>query len=166
LGDLKAYMEAASDFLVQVRPDSLTRSKRGSIFGEIWCECGSQAFPHVNWSDFPVVVLSWWLHATVSLLDGTERKVDINFMDGPYEVRLFAKARDKWQAELVEDRGSGLEIRQFEFAPAPLIRSLINCSGELAEACSRNRWTSDDIDSIILYRERLIECAAKSRELR
>lgn len=57
-------------------------------------------------------------------------------MDGPYVVRVFAKCRELWQGEFVESRVVGTKvIHQFDFAPDPLIRSLIACSDDLLQEC-------------------------------
>jgi hypothetical protein len=117
-----------------------------------------------NWSDFPIVVVSWWLEAVVGLVDGRKRNADVSFMDGPYMVHVFAKHRELWQAECVERRAAGTNvIHQFDFTPDPFIRSLIPCSDDLLQECSAKGWESTDVDSVILQRERLIHYVAKNR---
>ncbi len=133
---LKIQMPAGTDFVLRVQPGSLTRSRHGSICGQIWCESGTLAFPALQWNDFSVRVVRWWLEAAVGLVDGRKRKAEVNFMDGPYVVRVFAKCRELWQGEFVESRVVGTKvIHQFDFAPDPLIRSLIACSDDLLQEC-------------------------------
>lgn len=160
-------MQGAPEFVFRIEPESLTRSNHGSICGPVWCQFGEIEFPQSHWSDLVAAVLSWSLEATVTLANGRKRNAGIRFLDGPFEVRVFSKRRHEWQAELVEERLTGTYIHhQFDFAPEPFIQSLLACSDEVLQACSKNGWTSGDIDSIILQRERLFHYAAKNRDLR
>jgi hypothetical protein len=160
-------MDTATDFMLRVQPGCLTRSGHGNIFGQIWCEFGTLAFPQSHWTDFPIVVVCWWLEAIVGLVDGRKRTADLSFMDGPYMFHVFAKRRESWQAEWVERRAAATNvIHQFDFTPDPFIRSLIACSDDLLQECSEKGWASADIDSVISQRERLIHYAAKDRSLR
>jgi hypothetical protein len=160
-------MQIGTDFVLRVQPDCLTRSGHGSICGQVWCESGTLAFPGPHWNDFPIVVVSWWLEAIVALVDGRKRNADVNFMDGPYMVHVFVKRRESWQAEWVERRAAGTNvIHQFDFTPDPFIRSLIACSDDLLQECSAKGWESNDVDCVILQRERLIHYVAKNRSPR
>src|SRR5688572_22893418 len=73
---------------VIVETASLHRSDVGSVTGEIHLRLGSDAFPETGWSDFPIVILSWWIGALLALLRGESRSEDLQFMDGPLVVRL------------------------------------------------------------------------------
>jgi hypothetical protein len=153
-----------TDFVLRVAANTLARSKLGTISGEVWCQLGEEGFPQVGWSDIAAAVVSWWLESTVRLVDGRKRNAVMRFMDGPFEVRVFAKRRDLWQADLVDEHPP-VKIRQVEFMPDQFLRSLIASSGEVVEQCLKNGWKSNDVDSIILHRERLIHYAAKNRGL-
>jgi hypothetical protein len=102
-----SMVQAANDFVFLVEPESLTRSNHRSICGPVWCQFGDIEFPQSHWSDLVVAVLSWSLEATVALVGGRKRNAGIRFLDGPFEVRVFSKRRDGWQAELVEERLTG-----------------------------------------------------------
>lgn len=79
--------------------------KRGSspIFTIYWIQ-DQVAYPENQWLDFGSVILSWWLVAAKSLLEGAT-EAELPFMDGPYclEVRrfgnqLYVSANDQsWQ---------------------------------------------------------------------
>lgn len=158
-------METKPEFVVKVESESLKRSPKGTIAGIICCQRGEHSFPQRQWYDLPMAVLSWWLQTTVSLVDGKERTVEMSFMDGPYYVRVFSKSRKLWDAELVEDRLTRV-VQQFEFAPAPYIRSVLTCADSLLDRCSAEGWSSRDIDSIALHRKRLNESLSKRPNLR
>lgn len=154
---------AGPGFVLHVDPSDFSSSGHGSIHGPIWNEHDTLAFPGPHWNDFPVVVLGWWLGAVVVLTEGGSRSATVPFMDGPYKVHLFAKHRETWQAERVKWWVDGAAvIDQFDFAPEPLIRSLIVCADKLLLACAANGWKSADVDSVISLRERLIRVGSRT----
>lgn len=161
---MQVQIQTRTDFVLRVQP-GLTRSAHGSIWGQVWCESGTLAFPQPHWTDFPVVVVSWWLEAAVELVVGRRRSAKVSFMDGPYMVHVFAKRRELWKAGFAETRVPGTRvIHQFDFAPDPFIGSLIACADDLLRECLAKGWESADIDFATLQRERLITVAAGERK--
>jgi hypothetical protein len=59
----------------------------GNITGQIAVELGGVAFPAADWSDFPVIVMGWWLEALHSLY-AQRRDCQTDFMDGPFHLKL------------------------------------------------------------------------------
>ena len=57
------------------------------ITGTLFVELGGNAFPDAGWSDFPVVVLGWWVRAALAL-QRTGAPTSFMFMDGPFELEL------------------------------------------------------------------------------
>jgi hypothetical protein len=60
----------------------------GNVTGVIYVELESGAFPETGWSDFPVIILSWWIEAWIQLEAPARRKVQWRFMDGPHSLTL------------------------------------------------------------------------------
>ncbi len=60
---------------------------RGSnpIFTIYWTQDGV-AYPADQWLDFGSVILSWWLAAAKSLLEGAV-EAELDFMDGPFRLK-------------------------------------------------------------------------------
>lgn len=144
------------DLLLHLRPESLTCSGHGAIWGEVWFQFGEQGFPETGWSDIAGAVISAWLEAAVALTGSSNGSATVRFLDGPYKVRVFAKSQNSWEAELMVTRSSAVAIRQrLEFPSEPFIRILMSCADNLLERVTKNGWVSGDIDSIILQRERL-----------
>ena len=50
-----------------------------------------QPFPHPDWDDFVLPILTGWLQSIRSLLTGDKKVVLLRFMDGPYSIRLKIK---------------------------------------------------------------------------
>ncbi len=65
-------------------------NERGAnpVFVIYWTHNGT-AYPEEGWIDFGSVVLSWWLVAAASLLNGS-RMEEFLFMDGPYQLDVRA----------------------------------------------------------------------------
>ncbi len=60
----------------------------GNVTGTIFLDLQGRAFPDRGWSDFPVIILGWWIDAWLQLEVPTRREVQWLFMDGPYAATL------------------------------------------------------------------------------
>lgn len=56
--------------------------------GRIWLTIGEQAFPDEGWYDLPGILLETWMPGLNSFFLGNSDSCELQFMDGPYEVRL------------------------------------------------------------------------------
>ena len=76
---------------------------RSPIFTIYWTQ-DQAAYPEEQWLDFGAVLLSWWLIAARSLLEGAA-EAELSFMDGPFRLKarrvgnlLYVSADDQpWQ---------------------------------------------------------------------
>ena len=63
--------------------------KAGNVTGVIFLELQRGPFPEAGWSDFPVIILGWWIEAWLQLETSAQRReVQWRFMDGPYSATL------------------------------------------------------------------------------
>lgn len=137
--------------------DSLQLSSTGSVYGNIWVESAGQAFPSREWSDFPLVVLGWWMNA---LHDDSVIK-ELRFMDGPHMIRLSATEDvSTHRAEMITTRARGREVKELECdADIPqLRRELYGYAIAVVKFCERQGFDSPDL-------ERLVECVRLSVKL-
>ncbi len=51
----------------------------GNVTGVIFLESQGRAFPERGWSDFPVIILGWWIDAWLQLEVPTRREVQWPF---------------------------------------------------------------------------------------
>lgn len=65
------------------------QSREGAnVTGVIYVELESGAFPAKGWSDFPVILLSWWTEALLQLEVPARREVQWRFMGGMHNLTL------------------------------------------------------------------------------
>src|SRR5262252_3125271 len=96
----------SSDITLKIDPESLHRTKMGTISGEIWLQGNEWAFPAERWNDIVIPVLSAWLAAVSDLWRGVRKRDLVHFMDGPYFVERTASA-NQIELLLTTDRPHG-----------------------------------------------------------
>lgn len=103
---------------VVVSPSTWSHTKSGSLYGTIALSAGEEFWPSEDWTDFPLVLVRWWLTA----LSAKTFPIYLEFMDGPYELQLVGPALDCCQV-LGKDTGSG-EVD---------LDAVLDCSGLIGE---------------------------------
>ena len=130
---------------VVVNTGTLARSRRGSITGEIFLRHATEAFPDSRWSDFPVVVLSWWIEGIRKVVAGQDDSYVGHFMDGPYAFVVKRRARNA--ASIAWGRRDEEEfVEEVDFYA--LRRSAVVAGQHVVAACHARGWSSDDLDSL------------------
>ena len=75
--------------MIALDPQTFQQSREGgNVTGVIFLRLEVGDFPEKNWSDFPVIILCWWIDAWLQLETPTRREVQWRFMDGPHSVTL------------------------------------------------------------------------------
>jgi hypothetical protein len=130
-------------------------SAKGLGFGEISLHVGELTFPDSSWTDFVVVVLTWWCSALFRLLAGEPKPIEVRFMEGPYLVMLGPLNGDVVHLVLVEDRWKR-EIRgETDVDTRILIRSVLSAADIALMECKSRSWWSDDADKLLAARDEL-----------
>ncbi len=144
----------AGELAINVDTKSLERSPSGSITGGIWVQVGGVAFPEEGWSDFVVVILTWWSDALCALMSSPRTDAELLFMDGPFALhamshqdRIYLAAVDRRCGENVEARANA-DI-------AVLRQEILRAAGLVMEAIRTKNWTSRDIDELVRAMEAL-----------
>ena len=107
--------------------------ERGNVTGVIFLELHGGAFPAKDWSDFPVIILGWWIDAWLQLEVPTRREVQWRFMDGPHVATLTKVTRDA-------------STGAFEF---PQVRSSLLLAAERVVAhCDEHKMFSRDLETL------------------
>ena len=130
---------------VVVDATSLSRSPSGSITGRICLRGLAGDFPDAQWSDFPVVVLSWWIEGLARIATGQGRSFTGLFMDGPFSftVRLVSGsvAELLWGA-----RGHLATVGQVEVRS--LLVSAAAAGAAVVKVCRTNGWSNRDVQAL------------------
>lgn len=128
--------------------DSLTVTGTGRVVGCIWLQLGHQEFPEVGWFDFPTTLLSWWLGAVESVVEGNSTRVELRFMDGPFALVL---ERTSEAVHATPTRLGELVSERVEIDGLELLMSVRVEASRLVRAL-RDR-NLDDIDAVGLARQ-------------
>ena len=113
----------AADFEVAVSPERLDRSGMGGITGVVAVRMGDVWFPERTWSDFPVVVLAWWLRECAALATGGNGR--LRFMDGPFQINANNLGNGRVELETEEERGASVKRIVQVTAPVAHIRATV-----------------------------------------
>lgn len=131
---------------IEVEPDRLTRSRSGAVAGPIWFRSGQVDFPDPGWSDFPVVVLEWWLRSLAQPL--SDPTIALRFMDGPVQVVL----RDEERTGVLRAHGrrdsSSQEIPLGDTSRRELLEALAIAGHRIVRACEDRGWIDRDVISL------------------
>jgi len=128
---------------VEIKVDLESLNKSINITGIIYFEIDFyRYYPDENWSDFVVIILSWWIKSMKALiLSKIGRTYEFNFMDGSPVV--LAKKISNEDIELTcYDEGILIcNIKQ-------LRDSLLSTSKKVLREIDRKKWESDEIEEL------------------
>ena len=124
---------------------SLKRSAMGSITGVIFLRGRQGAFPQGQWSDFPVVILAWWIEGLTRIVQNQKQSFAGMFMDGPYAFRVESENGRTGQIAWGK-RGEELAVGTVD-VPA-FLRSAIDAGRLVSEACRVQNWTDHDVKNL------------------
>jgi hypothetical protein len=123
---------------VVVDLSSIEQSKSGAITGRIHFRFGEVCFPESDWSDFPVVVLGWWLREA-NATDPTFR-----LMDGPMAVHVEGRVSI---AKLLD---RDLVVGESPVEMMNLARSIRRAAQCVLVRCNELGLVSSDLDNLIV----------------
>lgn len=93
---MKKMQIVVSDFEAYKHPFPI-----GSI---LYIECENRCFPDYRWVDLTSEVLERWLNIMTGLLYGANDRVNLEFMDGDYSMRLTRGGKDSINAIWIEHK--------------------------------------------------------------
>jgi hypothetical protein len=116
------------------------------VTGELWIQYDSFSFPYKNWSDFPVIILGWWLENIQSLITGYEKQCECSFMDGPYLFKIVVENDSNWLIQFIKS-GVNKDICEFQIRISykELLNEILDSAKNILDFCKKNKWESDDI---------------------
>lgn len=131
------------------REDIARASPFAPVSFRIYAEIEGTAFPTQDWYDFGIVILGWWGEEANSLEDGKVTAATLRFMEGPYELRVTAPARDRWML-FAQERGMPTASLQTELDSKDVIDQVRRSIREVLDVCKRYSYWTDDCESLSL----------------
>jgi hypothetical protein len=135
-------------FDIRVDTASLRQSRIGSITGVLFLDFGEAQFPERRWSDFVVVVLTWWLETLQSISRADQEPTYLQFMDGPYRVRVSPSGTDGLLMECIEERPSELVVHSSTEDFEKTMREIRGAAEQVLKACIQREWRSNELDRL------------------
>jgi len=75
----------------------------------IYFDFSGQIFPDMEWTDFPLIIFSWWIRDIISTRNNDHAKFQLWFMDGPFRVDCV-KEMEKIHMKCVRFNDTEVEI--------------------------------------------------------
>jgi hypothetical protein len=142
----------ATDFEVAVSPERLDRSDMGGITGIVAVRLGDMWFPEQTWSDFPVIILAWWLRECAALATGGNGR--FRFMDGPFQFNAHNLGNGRAELETEEERSvSARPVVQLTVPVAHIRASVVRAAQQIGGACVRRKWNDPDVEQLRVLTE-------------
>lgn len=145
---------------IETNPASFTRSKLGTIAGEVYLRLDEAFFPEEKWSDMPISLLSDWSKKALSLARGHSQCEDFYFLDGPFSFEIFAAQNEVWCLRLIGrhvitcpnshalDCVGQSTLDRMEFLPVRFMESLRIASNDAVRQCLRMQWRGREVASL------------------
>lgn len=131
-------------FKINTSVESIEKNKSGNITGIINVSVNGFFFPEVNWNDFVIIVLSWWLEGANRILTHASTEETFKFMDGPLEFKVRRKKND-------------LEIRFFHKNSLQnnisvncklFLDEIVQSAQKIIDKCKYENWESKEISDL------------------
>jgi hypothetical protein len=136
------------DLTIEVDEGTLRRTSSGKVTGTLYARLSGYAFPEQSWSDFVLVVLTWWTESMADLLIGSPRDAEWYFMDGPFRIEVEAAPAAPWRVYFVDSsEGNRVEMRG-EVDPAQVAQSLRVAAEKTLAAVRSNGWQLPEIEQL------------------
>lgn len=127
----------------------LRQSRLGAITGRIWFVLDGEPFPDATWSDFPVVLLGWWIDEIHTLEARSATQVELCFMDGPFAVVATAGSEDVVHLEGWRRGGKVAScLGKQDVRLSDLRRELLAAGDAILARCDEIGFQSADVDRL------------------
>ena len=135
------------EIIIEVDLDSLEKSTQ--ITGNICFNIDyHHYFPEQNWSDFVVIVLSWWIKSCKGIIiSEIGRTYEFDFMDGSPIVLAKKICRDIAEFTFYENSSSKVLLKA-ECSITQFRDSLLSTSKKVLRAIDREKWLDDESEEL------------------
>ena len=142
-------MRARCDDVSLIIDLSILGQTQGSgIISIIYWQCGDCCFPQFKWSDFVVVILSWWMESVRDM----EQPTKLYFMDGPFFMELHPAEAGRAHLDCYESNGIGENDRRligcYNIPIARFKREIMAAARLVVTTVEERGWKSKDIERL------------------
>lgn len=131
--------------------ETLRRSKKGTISGQVWLDFEEGTFPEKNWSDIAVAVVLAFLSATEKIISGRSDSEMVYFLDGPFYVQITRSAADRLEFHtFARQQSSHVVLADLQ----DWVTSVRSTAQELLRFCAAQGWDDADIAGLRTIFER------------
>jgi hypothetical protein len=95
-----------------------------------------------QWSDFPVVILGWWIEGLTEVVNNKKHSFEGMFMDGPYSFRVESENGRNGQIAWGK-RGEAAAVGAVDVPD--LLRCAIVAGRLISECCRVRNWSDRDV---------------------
>jgi hypothetical protein len=137
------------EFIVRIcfDPGTLHQSRSGSITGVVYFQFNPERqFPSLGWSDFVVVLASWWIVALREITEGAS-EVKLRFMDGPYWINVVSQEGGLLLRCTEDNRDAGI-VYELKVKPNDLTGEIFSFARKVSDACKAVGISSVDLDNM------------------
>jgi hypothetical protein len=132
-----------------VDASSIQRNRNENVTGGIHLEIDDTQFPSATWHDFPVIVLGWWAQALLALVEGDAEVQDLNFMDGPYVIRITPLESDQVQIECCKRRASDTSVvYSASLSLSAFLQTFLAAATRVERHCVEQGWLDLDVKQL------------------
>ena len=141
--------EGGQENSISVCVDPQSLHKGHNVTGDIWIELIGFQFPSIHWSDFPEIVLGWWLEALFRLWTGKKAHAECLFMDGPYSYKI-TREDSRHILRCYLDALSGKETEwEGEIDLDLLLRQALRAASAIIKECRERGWETPDTETLM-----------------
>lgn len=135
---------------VIINRNSLIRTERGNVLGEVFFNIDGKLFPEKGWSDYIVVIITWWIEEISRMGKANNIKdFKLNFMDGPLYVKGSFINEYKIQLGFMREKIDEDEIFFTSICNFNQLKNSINQEANvLIQEVDKRGWISEDINKL------------------
>lgn len=130
---------------IVIAPDTwAARTPQSNVTGIIYLEVDGRSFPDSQWSDFPIIVLGWWLKGLADLAQGLSSSCEGLFMDGPFsfQIEQLSPSTLKLVQQTSEENDSAvIDFHSF-------YASVLAAAEQAVQACQSRDWMNADLANL------------------
>ena len=137
---------------IRVNLAEVQRNAAGALAAPIWIasDNANTAFPELEWSDFPVVLLATWI-PSLRRLKEQGQAAECHFMDGAYRFVVSRTIPAEWRVTCFEGREQpsvANAVAEWVTPSDAFFASALAAARSVLGYCDSRGWWDDDTDRL------------------